>query len=153
EGHKVVAIIAADDLAPNARSHIAEKLGVSPDGASLAKAMAAASIRPDTEFRKDRATPPWHYIDICLQDRESDITARCLQGNCVTAKIDEYVCMVHGSESQLSRRGGKTVGQTGLEPCKGRPSSVCVETESEVKKQIPAYWTGSCWSAELGQSA
>jgi hypothetical protein len=52
--------------------------------------MAAASIRPDTEFRKDRATPPWHYIDICLQDTEKDVSSRCPQGNCVTAKIDEY---------------------------------------------------------------
>ena len=53
--------------------------------------MAAASIRPDTEFRdEDETTAPCHYIDICLQDRESDLPARCLQGNCVTAKIDEY---------------------------------------------------------------
>ena len=36
---------------------------------SVAKAMAAASIRPDTDFKADRETHPWHYIDICLQDR------------------------------------------------------------------------------------
>jgi hypothetical protein len=42
-------------------------------------------------FREqDRATAPWHYIDICLQDSERDVPARCPQGNCVTAKIDEY---------------------------------------------------------------
>ena len=65
--------------------------GVSADTGSVEKAMAAASIRPDTEFREeDRATAPWHYIDICLQDGKQDLPVRCPQGNCVTAKIDEY---------------------------------------------------------------
>jgi S1/P1 Nuclease len=53
--------------------------------------MAAASIRPHIEFRdEDRATAQWHYIDICLQDKESDLPARCPHGNCVTPKIKEY---------------------------------------------------------------
>jgi S1/P1 Nuclease len=87
----VVAIIAAAELTANARSHVAQILGVLDDEAAVAKAMAAASIRPDTEFREqDKATAPWHYIDICLEDRETDLSARCPQGNCVTAKIDEY---------------------------------------------------------------
>jgi S1/P1 Nuclease len=91
EGHEIVAIIAADDLTPTARSHVAQILGVSADTRSVETAMAAASIRPDTEFRReDRSTAPWHYIDICLQDEGSDIGARCPNGNCVTAKIDEY---------------------------------------------------------------
>jgi hypothetical protein len=64
---------------------------VPDDTASVEKAMAAASIRPDTEFRdEDRATAQWHFIDICLQDKESDLPARCPKGNCVTAKIDQY---------------------------------------------------------------
>jgi hypothetical protein len=91
EGHEIVAIIAADDLTQTARSHAAAILGVPDDTASVQKAMAAASIRPDTEFREeDRTTAPWHFIDICLQDSEAHIPARCPQGNCVTAKIDEY---------------------------------------------------------------
>jgi S1/P1 Nuclease len=53
--------------------------------------MEAASIRPDTEFRdEDSSTGPWHFINICLQDQRSDVPARCLGGNCVTRKIDEY---------------------------------------------------------------
>ena len=59
--------------------------------------MAAASIRPDTEFRdEDRTTAQWHFIDICLQDKESDLSARCPQGNCVTSKIDEYAHRLRG---------------------------------------------------------
>jgi hypothetical protein len=95
EGHKVVAIIAADELTANARLHVSQILGVPNDEASVAKAMAAASVRPDTEFRKDQATPPWHYIAICLQDRETDLPSRCPGGNCVTAKIDEYARRLH----------------------------------------------------------
>jgi hypothetical protein len=93
EGHEIVAVIAADDLTPTARSHVAQILNVPADTLSVEKAMAAASIRPGTEFREeDRATALWHYIDICLQDSERDVPARCLHGNCVTAKIDEYAC-------------------------------------------------------------
>jgi hypothetical protein len=91
EGHEIVAIIAADNLTPAAREHVAKILGVSADVSSIEKAMAAASIRPDTQFReKDRSTAPWHFIDVCLQDQRSDIPARCPGGNCVTARIDDY---------------------------------------------------------------
>jgi hypothetical protein len=61
EGHEIVAIIAADDLTPTARSHVAQILGVSGDTRSVETAMAATSIRPDTEFRRDdTSTAPWH---------------------------------------------------------------------------------------------
>jgi hypothetical protein len=57
EGHEIVAIIATDDLTPTAKSHVAQILGVPAGSDSVEKAMAAASIRPDTEFReRDRAT-------------------------------------------------------------------------------------------------
>jgi S1/P1 Nuclease len=97
EGHEIVAIIAADNLTPTARSHVAQMLSVPDDTGEVEKAMAAASIRPDTEFREqDRTTAPWHYIDICLQDKQTDLPARCPQGNCVTAKIDEYAQRLRG---------------------------------------------------------
>jgi hypothetical protein len=69
---------------------VAEILGVPADKRAIATAMEAASIRPDTEFREDRRTEAWHFIDICLQDRRADVFARCPGGNCVTNKIDEY---------------------------------------------------------------
>jgi hypothetical protein len=53
--------------------------------------MEAASVRPDSAFRKEgRSTAPWHFIDICLKDRRTDLPLRCPAGNCVTSKIDEY---------------------------------------------------------------
>jgi S1/P1 Nuclease len=90
EGHQIAAIIAADNLTPVARSHVARILGVRNGAIAVSEAMAAASIRPDTVFRADRTTIPWHFIDICLQDAERDIPARCPDGDCVTMKIDEY---------------------------------------------------------------
>ena len=60
EGHEIFAVIAADDLTPTAKSHVAQILGVPADTRSVEKAMLAASIRPDTEFREeDKTTRPW----------------------------------------------------------------------------------------------
>lgn len=51
EGHEVIAIIAADNLTPQATTEIAHILGVADKQRAVADAMAAASILPDTEFR------------------------------------------------------------------------------------------------------
>jgi hypothetical protein len=91
EGHEIVAVIAANVLATSVRTHVAQILGASADRPSVENAMAAASIRPDAEFREeDPSTRPWHYVNLCMQDRETDLPARCHHRNCVTAKIDEY---------------------------------------------------------------
>ena len=91
DGHKIVAVIAADNLTPAAASHVADILGVAADRRAIANAMEAASIRPDIEFREeDKSTAPWHFIDICLQDRRAAVPARCPRGDCVTSKIDQY---------------------------------------------------------------
>jgi hypothetical protein len=59
QGHEIVAIIAPDNLSPAARGQVAGMLAVASDTGSVEKAMAAASVRPDTEFREeDRATAP-----------------------------------------------------------------------------------------------
>jgi hypothetical protein len=53
--------------------------------------MEKASTIPDSKFREeDPSTAPWHFIDICLQDRRQDVPARCSARNCVTGKIEEY---------------------------------------------------------------
>jgi nuclease S1 len=89
DGHRIIAAIAADNLTAAAASHVASTLDV-PAG-QMTAAMEAASLRPDSVFRKeDRSTAPWHFIDICLKDRRADLPLRCPAGNCVTSKIDEY---------------------------------------------------------------
>jgi hypothetical protein len=65
DGHQIVARIAANNLTPAARTHVAQLLGVAKTKTAVANAMAAASIRPDTEFRNSNPeTKPWHFIDI-----------------------------------------------------------------------------------------
>src|SRR5579872_2518432 len=89
DGHKIVALIAADNLSPAAQSQVANILGVPAN--RVASAMEAASVLPDTRFREeDSRTRPWHYIDLCLRDSQADIGRRCPGGNCVTGKLDEY---------------------------------------------------------------
>lgn len=91
DGHKIVAVIAADNLNPAAQSHVASILGVPPDKSAIAYAMEIASTIPDSKFREeDGRTAPWHFVNICLQDDRRDVAARCPRGNCVTGKIDEY---------------------------------------------------------------
>jgi S1/P1 Nuclease len=91
EGHKIVAVIAAHNLKPTARSHVVRILGAGDQPSDVERALAAASIWPDTKFREqDPATASWHYIDACLQDTQQKFPQRCPNGNCVTAKIDEY---------------------------------------------------------------
>lgn len=53
DGHKIVTVIAADNLTPAARSYVANILGVPTD--QLMAAIEAASIRPDSELRKTMA--------------------------------------------------------------------------------------------------
>ena len=91
DGHKIIAVIAADNLTPAAKSHVASILGASANKRGIAIAMEAASIRPDTVFRdEDKSTAPWHFIDICLQDQRADVPKRCPTTGCVTDKINEY---------------------------------------------------------------
>lgn len=91
QGHQIVALIAADNLTPAARNHVAHLLGVPNEPVAVANEMAYASMRPDVEFKEeDPATKPWHYVDLCLQDHRGDIDARCPRGDCVTAKIDQF---------------------------------------------------------------
>jgi nuclease S1 len=105
-GHRIVAVIAADNLTPAAQSHVAGILGVPTENRAIAEAMASISILPDSEF-KERipATAPWHFINICLQDPRADIAKRCPDGECVVGKIDEYSRRL--KESNYDRWGEK----------------------------------------------
>ena len=57
QGHEIVAIVAADSLSPATRDHVATILGTGSDVDSIERAMATASVRPDTEFREEIGEP------------------------------------------------------------------------------------------------
>ena len=89
-GHRTTARLASFYLTPASRTRLAAILGVPDTPEAVADALALASTWPD-EIKKDRPeTAPWHYIDLALQDRKSQIPARCPDQNCVTARIDLF---------------------------------------------------------------
>jgi hypothetical protein len=91
DGHEIVVYIAEDNLSPAARAEVAAILRVPDQPRKVAAAMAAVSVLPDTEFReRDPKTISWHFINLCLQDDRAEVVVRCIAGQCVTAKINEY---------------------------------------------------------------
>jgi hypothetical protein len=85
-GHRVVARIAAAHLTPAARTRIARILAVPDTPEAVADALAQASTWAD-ETKKETGTGDWHFINLTLQDRISDIPERCPDDNCATARI------------------------------------------------------------------
>jgi len=89
-GHRTTARLAAYYLTPAASAHLAAILGVLNSPESISDALARASTWPD-EIKKDRPdTAIWHYIDLALQDKKDQISLRCPDSNCVTARIDMF---------------------------------------------------------------
>jgi hypothetical protein len=93
-----VARIAAAHLTKRARHAVADLLQQdasfpTPPGMadSLAEAMARAAIWPDHMPGGKGPTAPWHYIDIGLFEGPSHIAERCPQGNCIVAKMKDYL--------------------------------------------------------------
>src|SRR5208283_4972300 len=85
-GHRTVARVAAAHLSPKARSRVAAILGVPDTAPAVADAMAKASTWAD-EVKAATKTGEWHYIDLTLQDKKTDINQRCVNQDCVTARI------------------------------------------------------------------
>jgi hypothetical protein len=99
DGHRTAARLAAYYLTPSARAHLAQIMGVPDDAQSVADGLALASTWPD-EIKKDRPeTASWHYIDIALQDRKDQISERCPEQNCVTARIDLFSAQLINDKS------------------------------------------------------
>ncbi len=98
EGHQTVARVAAAHLTDRARQAVAQLLNgdaafapASGASADLAEAMARAAIWPDHMPGGKGPTAPWHYIDIGLFEGPSHIAERCPGGNCIVAKMSQYL--------------------------------------------------------------
>ncbi len=106
DGHQIVARIAALNLTPKARRHVAQLLGVSSGPTSVANAMARAAVWPDTYLRNHAPkSKPWHFIDICRGADASNLGPFCPSGGCITKKIEEY--RVNIPRGQFDEFGGK----------------------------------------------
>ena len=97
EGHQIVARIAAAHLTGQARQAVANLLRQDPDLASggaatdVTELMTRAAIWPDHIPGGKGATAPWHYIDIGLFEGPSHMAAHCPDGNCIVAKMTQYL--------------------------------------------------------------
>jgi nuclease S1 len=73
EGHRIIALIAADELTPSPRAQV-QALLASPDARS---AMEDASTWADEIKFQRPGTRPWHYVDIEIGTRGYDKAANC----------------------------------------------------------------------------
>ena len=82
EGHRIVAYIAASELAPQTQREVSRLLG-----GPLPEAMVRVSTWAD-EIRRERPhTAPWHYVDIPFGSSGYVAARDCPHGNCVVAQI------------------------------------------------------------------
>lgn len=84
EGHRIVALIAADQLTPAAKAQVQQLLG-SDDAAA---GMMAVSTWAD-EIRRNRPnTAPWHFTDIPIGSAGYDARRDCPRAQCSVAQIE-----------------------------------------------------------------
>jgi hypothetical protein len=96
EGHRIVAIIAEKNMTVAARKDASALLG----GASLESVAGWADdykiSHPETEA--------WHFIDIPMQASSPDLARDCPSGNCVTAKVEEFLAVLKNTSASQSDR-------------------------------------------------
>jgi len=97
EGHRVIARIAARHLSAAARLRVARILDVENTPEAIAEAMAAASLWAD-EVKAETGTGNWHFIDLTLQDSRANIAERCVDDNCITARIRLFAAQLKASD-------------------------------------------------------
>ncbi len=98
QGHRVIAVIAQQNLTPQAREKVNALLG--PYNSLAAISSWADDTRPDYA-----ETAPWHYIDIPLEADSIDMAAECPQSNCVIGQIEKFEAVLKDSKaSEADRR-------------------------------------------------
>lgn len=95
-GHQAIARIAAAHLTPAVHYRVAVILGVADTPEAVSDALATASTWAD-ETKTETKTGSWHYIDLALQDRKSDIPERCKDDDCAPARIRLFAAQLSSS--------------------------------------------------------
>ena len=94
-----MARIAVANLTPAARVRVARILNVPDTPQAVADALAVASTWAD-ETKNETHTGEWHYIDLALQDTKSDISERCEENNCVSARLRLFATQLSGQKAE-----------------------------------------------------
>jgi hypothetical protein len=98
EGHQAIARIAARHLSAAARQRVAQILEVENTPEAVAEAMATASIWAD-QMKAESGTGNWHFIDLTLQDSRANIAERCVDDNCITARIRLFATQLKAADA------------------------------------------------------
>jgi hypothetical protein len=97
EGHRVIVIMARQNLRPQTAARVQELLGAeSIEDASIWADHVAHSTRPETA--------PWHFIDIPLRDSKLDLRRECAQGQCVVATTEQFLATLSDLHADRARR-------------------------------------------------
>src|SRR5580692_10642005 len=83
EGHRIVALIAASELTPQAKTQVESLLG-----GDASSSMADLSTWADEIKFHRHETSPWHYVDIEIDSTGYDPARDCPTGDCVVAQIE-----------------------------------------------------------------
>src|SRR5512146_978956 len=83
EGHRIIAVIAADRLSPAARQQISAILGDDPK-----RALQEASNWADEIRRSRHNTAPWHYVNIPAGSSGYVAVRDCPRDDCVVTQIE-----------------------------------------------------------------
>jgi hypothetical protein len=90
EGHRIVALIAAQDLSPAAKTQIADLL----DSTDATDALARYSTWADEIRPQRRDTAPWHYVDIEIGSSGYVASRDCSGGDCVVAQVERDISIL-----------------------------------------------------------
>jgi nuclease S1 len=92
-GHRVVAYVAEARLSPAAHRLLHDVLGDRP----------LADVAAWADHQDDRATRPWHYVNVPFSARGYDASRDCPDGACVVAAIARNAATLRDGTSALDR--------------------------------------------------
>ena len=90
EGHRVVALIAAQDLSPAAKSQITALL----DSTDATSGMETYSTWADEIRPQRRDTAPWHYVDIEIGSAGYVASRDCPNNDCVVGQVERDISIL-----------------------------------------------------------
>jgi hypothetical protein len=103
EGHQVVARVAARHLTPAALLRVSQLLEVDNTPEAVADAMAAASVWAD-QVKGDTGTASWHFIDLNWQDSRTNLSDRCPNDDCATARVRMFATQLKANDPDADSR-------------------------------------------------
>lgn len=90
EGHQIIALIAAGELTPAARSQVGDLLS----GPSAASAMERYSTWADEIRSQRRDTSRWHYVNIEIDSNGYSAARDCPHDDCVVGQINRDISIL-----------------------------------------------------------